>query len=186
MSDTYEVENNGIDGEDQMGSWYHSCTQTKLASLLDQKESFFVVTELSLDISQHDLSQYRLEASAELKPDVCVYLKRPIIPENETDLVTVSQMPDLAIEVLSPKQSVSYLNRKIKAYFELGVRSCWLVNPEQGFISVYSTPNRGKPFSYKEVEVIDEVMDIRLPIQKVFYWFFEDIPGRNYMYGEPI
>ncbi len=175
MSEIYQVENNAIDGEDEMGSWYHSCTQTKLASLLDQEESFFVVTELSLDISQYDLSEYRLDAKNEIKPDVCVYLKRPIIPEKETDLVTVSQMPDLAIEVLSPRQSISYLTRKIKAYFELGVRSGWLVNPEQGFISIYSTPNRGKPFSYKDAEAIDEIMNIRLPIQKVFYWFFEEV-----------
>ena len=77
--------------------------------------------------------------------------------------------------MLSPRQSISYLTRKIKAYFELNVRSAWLVNPEQGVISIYSTPNRGKPFSYKDVEAIDEIMNIRLPIQKVFYWFFEEV-----------
>jgi len=146
-----------------------------LASLLDQEERFFVLTELSLDISQYDLSEYRLDAKNEIKPDVCVYLKRPIIPVQETDLITVSQMPDLAIEVLSPRQSISYLTRKIKAYFELGVKSSWLVNPEQGFISIYSTQNRGKPFSYRDAEAIDEIMNIRLPIQKVFYWFFEEV-----------
>jgi hypothetical protein len=35
MSDTYEIENNAIDGEDEMGSLYHSNMQIKLGGLLE-------------------------------------------------------------------------------------------------------------------------------------------------------
>jgi len=175
MSDTYEIENNAIDGEDEMGSLYHSNMQIKLGGLLDREERFFVATELSLDISQYDLSKYDIGAKEEVKPDVCAYLKRPIVPDGQNDLLKVSQMPDLVVEILSPRQSVDYLIRKFKAYFEMGVRSCWFVNPDQGIISVYSKPHRWKNFGYEDSEIIDEVMDIRLPIQKVFYWFFEDV-----------
>lgn len=52
------------------------------------------MTELSLDISQRDISQYDLEASVELKPDVCAYRKRPVVPAGKNDLIKVSQMPD--------------------------------------------------------------------------------------------
>jgi Uma2 family endonuclease len=168
MSDTYKIENNAIDGEDDMGSVNHSLAQARLTSLLDNEERFTVLTELSLDISQHDLSKYRLDAKEELKPDVCAYLKSPVIPDEEDDLITVSQMPDLAIEVLSPRQAHSYLIRKIKAYFELGVKSCWLVIPDVKTVYVYSQSTEYMTFAKDDTELIDDVMNIRLPIAKVF------------------
>ncbi|MCK5524236.1 MAG: Uma2 family endonuclease [Thiomargarita sp.] len=170
MSDSYEVEKNGIDGEDKMGSLNHGMAQTKLNYLLlRENKNLTVISELSLDISQHDLSQYRLEGKYELKSDVCAYLEPPIIPDTEDDLVTVSKIPDLIIEILSPRQAVSYLIRKINAFFELGTKSCWLVNPSMQIITVYSQPNQRETFvSKKEAEVIDEVMNIHLPIQEIF------------------
>ncbi len=172
MSETYQVENNAIDGEDEMGSLNHSTVQANLAFLLKLSKKFAVMTELSLDISQHDLSKYDLDAKEELKPDVCAYLKRPAVPDGRNDLLKVSQMPDLIIEILSPRQAVSYLVRKIKAYFELGVKSCWLVDPDQKIIIVYSLSKRHlrrKPFSLDTApEVIDEMMDIRIPHEEIF------------------
>ncbi len=172
MSDTYAIENNAIDGEDEMGSLNHSIVQTNLAFLLKLSKKFAVMTELSLDISQHDLSKYDIDAKEELKPDVCAYLKRPVVPDGKNDLLKVSQMPDLAIEILSPRQAISYLVRKINAYFELGVKSSWLVDPEQKIITVYSRPKRHlrrKPFALDTApEIIDETMDIQLPIGEIF------------------
>jgi Uma2 family endonuclease len=169
MSDSYELENNAIDGEDEMGSLNHSTVQTNLAGLLKFKceKELAVMTKLSLDISQQKLSEYRLKD--ELKPDVCAYLNAPVIPDKENDLLKVSQMPDLAIEILSPRQAVSYLIRKINAYFAVGVRSCWLVIPTNKYIAVYSYPNQWEAFDVKrDTEVIDKVMDIHLPIAKIF------------------
>jgi Uma2 family endonuclease len=168
MSDSYEVEHNGIDGEDKLGSLNHGIAQTKLNYLLlKENKNLTVISELSIDISQHDLSKYRLEGKYELKADVCAYLEAPIIPDTEDDLVTVSKIPDLVIEILSPRQAISYLIRK--AFFELGTKSCWLVNPSQQIITVYSRPNQRETFvSNKDAKVIDEVMNIHLPIQEIF------------------
>jgi len=78
-------------------------------------------------------------------------------------------MPGLAIEILSPRQAVGYLIRKINAYFELGVSSCWLVIPTNKYIAVYSETNQYKSFDIQhDTEVVDKVMDIRLPIANVF------------------
>jgi Uma2 family endonuclease len=174
MSDTYEIENNAIDGEDEMGSLNHSTVQTNLAGLLKFKcdKKLAVMTELSLDISQHDISQYDLEASEELKPDVCAYLKRPVIPAGKNDLIKVSQMPDLIIEILSPRQSLGYLVRKIKAYFELGVKTGWLVNPDQKIITVYSKPKQNlqsKTFALDTTpEIIDDIINLRFLMREIF------------------
>jgi len=169
MSDTYQIENNAIDGEELVGSLYHSNTQIKLGGLLDQDERFFVATELSIDISQQDISRYRLDVKDELKPDICAYIEPPIVPDTEDDIIKVSKMPDLVIEILSPRQAISYLIRKIKAYFELGVKSCWLVIPSLFEVRVFSQPHSLEIFDIqRNADIIDDVMDIRLPIQKVF------------------
>ena len=157
------------DDESDVRSINHSMAQTKLTSLLDHDERFVTFVELSLDASAIDLSKFNLKAKDELVPDVCVYASPPPQPkEIEDDLLKVSQMPDLAIEVLSPSQSVNFLVRKIKAYFALGVKSCWLVEPTVDVIHVYLKPNQHKTYDMSDIEVIDEVMDIHLPIQKVF------------------
>jgi Uma2 family endonuclease len=75
-------------------------------------------------------------------------------------------MPILAIEVLSPKQGTYEILEKFKVYFELGVQSCWLVYPEAEAITVYSSINNRKLFG--NGEVIDEVLDIRLPHHDIF------------------
>jgi hypothetical protein len=56
----------------------------------------------------------------------------------------------------------------LEAYFTLGVKSCWLVVPSLRVINVYSQLNQYQTFDKNDNEVIDEVIDIRLPIPKIF------------------
>ncbi len=166
-----ELDDEFIDDEElEVGSINHSLAQTKLTSLLDNDQRFVTFVELSLDVSAIDLSKFNLKITGELVPDICVYASTPPEPnqEIEADLLKVSQMPDLVIEVLSPTQSVHFLVRKIKAYFALGVKSCWLVEPTVNVIHVYPRPDQHKTYDMSDTDVIDEVMDIRLSIQKVF------------------
>ncbi len=149
-----------------MGSVNHSLAQAMIASLLINDERFTVLTELSLDISQHDLSKYGIKAKDEVKPNVCVYSNE--IGYQESDIVKMTEMPLLAIEILSPSQGTKELKDKIHAYFDLGVRSCWLVIPDAQLISVYAKQGEFKNFDLRDTEVVDEVMDIHLSIQKLF------------------
>jgi len=157
--------------EKEMPSKRHSLAQTNLTILLGNDERFSTFVELSLDTSSLDLSQFGLKNQDEMVPDLSIYLESPpLINEPGEDEVRVTKIPDLTIEVLSPTQSINELLKKIKAYFALGVKSCWLVMPALEEIRVFSYQlqhyknfdiNQGKP-------VDDEVMDIHLPIQKVF------------------
>ena len=160
------LENEGVD----MGSLRHSATQAKLTGLLLNNEALSIFTELSLDVSGYDLTKYRLNIKTELKPDICAYKETPPEPneEFEDDIISVLQMPELAIEVLSPSQSISYLVRKIKAYFSLGVKSCWLVMPSLDEIRVFSKPDSYKTFALNNSDLLDDVMDIHLSIPKIF------------------
>jgi Uma2 family endonuclease len=153
----------------EVGSINHSIVQAKMAGMLLNDERFTPAVELSLDASQIDLSQFGLKTKEELKPDISLYQGRRELC-NPDDILKMTEMPLLAIEVLSPKQTIDELLVKFKAYFALGVKSCWLVTPAIRAIAVYSQPNQFKTFGMNDTEVIDEVMDIQLPVQKVFGW----------------
>jgi Uma2 family endonuclease len=177
------IDNNEIDdifnGEEiGMGSLYHSATQTHLANLLFNDERFVVLVELSLDTAQIDLSQFGLKTKTEVKPDLCVYKRQPEPKLTKqpkrlsTDVLRMPKMPLLAIEVLAPSQSVNELLMKFDAYFALGIQSCWLVMPSLEEVKVYSQQGSYKTFdTQRDTEVTDEVLDIHLPIQKIFEKF---------------
>jgi Uma2 family endonuclease len=126
--------------------------------------------ELTLDISTANLSQFDIRAKEELKPDIGLYpatrrgLSRP------NDILKMLEMPLAAIEILSPKQGIYDLKEKFKAYFALGVKSCWLVTPELEVISVYTTISDFKNYDKRSgsLEVVDETLEIRLPLDQIF------------------
>jgi Uma2 family endonuclease len=157
--------------EREMPSKRHSLTQTNLTVLLGNDERFSTFVELSFDTSAIDLSQFGLKNQDEMVPGISVYLESPpMVDDPGEDEVRVAKMPDLVIEVLSPTQSLNELLKKIKAYFALGVKSCWLVIPALEAIRVCSHQLQYyKNFDMNQGGTVDdEVMDIHLPIQKVF------------------
>ena len=164
MSELIDLEE---EEKQDMGSLNHSIVQTRIAGQLLNDERFTPVVELSLDISQIDLSQFGLKAKEELKPDISIYQGHRELSTPD-DIVKMTEMPLLAIEVLSPKQAIDDILAKIKAYFVLGVKSCWLVMPPIRAVTVYSQPDHFKTFGMEATEIIDEIVNIHLPIQKVF------------------
>lgn len=107
-------------------------------------------------------------------PDICAYFEQPPIDDKlGSDEPRVTKIPDLAIEVLSPSQTVNELLKKINA--SLGVKSCWLAMPSLEEIRVFSQPLRYQDFNVNDMEIIDEIMDIRLPLHKVFKWRSKDL-----------
>jgi Uma2 family endonuclease len=46
-------------------------------------------------------------------------------------------IPDLAVEVLSPSDSMTQIGRKIGEYFENGVPLVWLVEPRKQTVTIY-------------------------------------------------
>jgi len=48
--------------------------------------------------------------------------------------------PDLAVEVLSPRNTVSEMDEKIALYFAAGSRQVWIVKPRRRAVAVYTSP----------------------------------------------
>jgi len=147
-----------------MGSFNHGYVQARLTVLFDRVSQYTPINELSLDVSGINLSQFDIKSKEEVKPDIALYPKRGL--SRPTDILRMIEMPLLAVEILSPKQGTYDILQKFKVYFELGVKSCWLVEPAINTVTVYSSINHWKTFS--DAEVIDEIVDIRLMIEEIF------------------
>lgn len=148
---------------DDMGSFNHSTVQANLAYLLKRLGKYTVSVELSLDSSALDKSLF--DVKDELIPDLCVYPKRQLVKSD--DILKMTDMPLLAIEVLSFRQFTSTLVEKFKAYFALGIKSCWLVDPVTQGVHVYSAADQWRSFSIED-ELVDELLDIQFSVVEVF------------------
>lgn len=147
---------------DHSGSLNHSALQVNLAYLLKRLRTFSVYTELSLDTGKLDKNKYRFRE--EIKPDVCIYPKRGL--SRPYDILKMTEMPLLAVEVLSPKQGLQEIVEKFDAYFALGIRSCWLIDPTTAIVAVYRSLDSHKIFTAGEV--VDDIIGIRLPFDEIF------------------
>lgn len=147
---------------DDMGSYNHSLVQSNLAYLLRKHTNFSAFNELSLDVSRLDKSTFP-NIKDELIPDVCAYTRRSIL---DIDILSMSEMPQLVIEVISPRQGSLSIIAKFQAYFALGIPSCWLIDPATEVVRVYH-PGRD-PQTFAAGEVIDDVVGIKIPVAEIF------------------
>jgi len=69
-----------------------------------------------------------------LAPDLA-YWSRQRLPELPEGFVEVP--PDLAVEVVSPGDSQSYVHRKVLHYLHHGVALVWVVDPKTRTVTVY-------------------------------------------------
>lgn len=146
---------NEIPEEDIVGSRNHAYVQSLLVAELVNLNQFAVYTELSLDIE-----------GKEYVPDIALYRQTVDVDGFQEDILRMNEMPVCAIEILSPRQFIESLTAKFKVYFSAGIQSCWLVIPNLQQISVYSAMQ--KPDSFTTGEMIDEALNIRLPLNRVF------------------
>jgi Uma2 family endonuclease len=88
---------------------------------------------------------FRIDAGSNLqrRPDVAFISferwprDRPVPRTAAWDVV-----PDLAVEVVSPNDTMAEVNIKVNEYSRAGVRQVWLIDPGNETAHVYVSPNR--------------------------------------------
>jgi len=135
-------------------SYQHSYVQVNLIAALKALPQFSVFSELSLDIQ-----------GKEYVPDICVYAKRAV-HFGEKDILRMTEMPIVAMEIMSPSQSVQDALTKIETYLTVGVKSCWLVFPTATSLNIYTAIDQVQIF--KTGDAVDPVLDIRIPLDVIF------------------
>jgi Uma2 family endonuclease len=77
--------------------------------------------------------------------------------------------PDLAIEVLSPSDTVSEMQRKVEEYLGSGVRLIWVVEPGTKTVTVYRTHQDVKIFTQdQELEGGEMLPGLRIKVSDIF------------------
>ena len=107
-----------------------------LTKLLLRMGAFLERTGLGvMMISEH---LYSLGPSTRRAPDLAVILGNR---RKELALATVIPIvPELMVEVLSPSETPRSIHRKLKQYFQAGVKEVWLIDPEVREVEIWTSP----------------------------------------------
>ena len=70
------------------------------------------------------------------KPDVS-FIRHERLPVGPLPEPGITAPPELAVEVLSPNDLASEIDRKVKEYLEAGVRLVWVVNPDVRTVRIH-------------------------------------------------
>jgi Uma2 family endonuclease len=81
---------------------------------------------------------FRLSADVLLSPDVSFVSEARLKTIKIAPDKFLVGAPDLAVEVLSPSDRMTQINRKLELYFEHGARLAWLVNLRKQQIHIYT------------------------------------------------
>jgi len=75
------------------------------------------------------------------KPDVS-FIRKGRLPGDRTPDGYIKVPPDLAVEVLSPRDLVYDVEKKVMQYLSAGVLEVWVVNPETRTVRVHRSDGR--------------------------------------------
>jgi Uma2 family endonuclease len=88
-------------------------------------------------------------------PDVAFW-SRERLPELPEGYITLP--PDLAVEVVSPGDHYSRIQKKLRHYLERGVRLVWIVDPEDRSVTVYRSEKQAMILGEKDTLTGEDVV----------------------------
>jgi Uma2 family endonuclease len=125
--------------EREMPSFNHSYICNRLLQQLFTNDQIEALPELTLNIEKG------------LTPDISVYPKEKVAPDFLNDYAKYSEMPLLAIEVISASQNIQDLLEKSKLLVQHNVKAVWTIEPFTNTIFV-TTPSGIQKFPSQLIE----------------------------------
>ncbi|MBL8154507.1 MAG: Uma2 family endonuclease [Anaerolineae bacterium] len=129
--------------------------------------------ELRAFVKAHSLGRVAVEAryrppddaENDRLPDISFVadLSKPVTEDG-----AVPFMPDLAVEVKSPTDSVRKLREKARFYLAHGVRLVWLVFPEPRIVEVYAPDDEYTLSADQSLTGGDLLPGFTLPVRQIF------------------
>ncbi|MCI5137232.1 MAG: Uma2 family endonuclease [Candidatus Electrothrix sp. AR1] len=108
-------------------SLYHSAIAINIGGELVKQKEFRAHFELTVVIE-----------GANYQPDISVYKRKKLNFISEQDKPKTEELPLLAVEIVSPSQTMNELIKKAEFYVGSGVSSVWIVHPQTHSITVKS------------------------------------------------
>ena len=101
-------------------------------------------------------------------PDAA-FVRRERIPASGLPIGFWPGAPDLAVEVLSPSDTVSEMDEKVSAWLSAGAAAVWVVNPLRRTVAIHRAGAAARILSEAEtLDAGDVVPGFRLPIGELF------------------
>ena len=127
-----------------------------------------IVFDHSLGFVTGDGLDYILDHGVILKPDIS-FIAGVFPPFAQYP----TSAPDLAVEILSPSNSASEINYKVKTYLQYGSRLVWVIDPDKQLATIYHKQTDGQSLTTHltiEGTLIGEdvLPDFRLPMRDIF------------------
>jgi Uma2 family endonuclease len=125
--------------EREMPSFNHSVICNRLLKQLFANDKFEALPELTLSIDKG------------ITPDISIYPKEKVSPNFLKDYPKYSEMPIVAIEVISASQNIQDLLDKSELLVKNNVKAVWTIEPYTNTIFV-TTKDGIKKFPSQEIE----------------------------------
>ena len=146
-----ELEEVIVTEEKEMPSLNHSVICLRIIRQLLENPTIEPLPELTLDIDKG------------ITPDISVYKSAQIKPNFRRDITRYSEMPILAIEVISASQNIQDLLIKADLLVGNGVKAVWTIEPFTNTIFV-TTKDSEEKFTNQEIES----EGIKVDFKKIF------------------
>jgi len=113
---------------------------------------------------------FKMKNGNRRSPDISFFAKERLQGMTELPTGFLDGAPDLAIEVLSPGNTVEEIHDKLVEYFENGTRLAWIIHPSEHYVLVYRSsqePDRLlKSTDFLDGE--DVIPGFTLPVAELF------------------
>ena len=101
-------------------------------------------------------------------PDV-TFVSNEKLPAGESPEGFGKFIPDLAVEVLSPHDSLRHIGQKIGEFLECGVPLVWLVDPGRQTVTAYRSLSQTEQFSSADIISAEPVLPgFSCPVSRFF------------------
>ncbi len=140
-----------------MPSKLHAALEINIGFLLraNYRDKYRAFTELTI----------QLPSGKGGTPDIAIY---PTMELNwQNDEIKMKDAPLGVIEILSPSQNIQEILDRKPQYFELGVKSLWLIIPTFKTIYIYFNENEYDTFADEDI-LEDKNLNITLPLKEIF------------------
>ncbi|HUG91719.1 MAG TPA: Uma2 family endonuclease [Planctomycetaceae bacterium] len=160
----YEVVDGRVVELEPMGAF-----ESWLSNLLKDHLSPFVRSH-GLGRVVHEMLFNLLPIRQQRRPDLAFvsygrWPKRRAVPRKNAWPV----VPDLAVEVISPTNSMDAVLLKIREYFQAGVQQVWVVLPEEEQVYVYDSPTTIRVLTRDDELTSESILPgYRLPLAELF------------------
>jgi Uma2 family endonuclease len=127
----YEVVNGELIDMGNSGALHGYLCSILLAALVGY------VMPKKLGIILDSSTAFKMKNGNKRSPDISFFAKERLQGITELPSDFLNGAPDLAVEVLSPGNTVEEMDNKLVEYFENGARLVWVLSPRQQYALVY-------------------------------------------------